>query len=83
MSAVKVGQLWQDNDKRNRALRFVRVTAVDETHARCEAWYEEAGSTARTVRIRLDRFRPTSTGYRLIEDTPAEPGPVPKGGTDG
>ncbi len=74
---AKVGQIWQDNDKRNRAPRFVRVTAVNETHARCEAWYEEAGATSRTVRIRLDRFKPTS--YRLVEgpgSTSPEPGPA-------
>lgn len=75
---VKVGQLWQDNDKRNRAPRFVRVTSIREVvdpfkhHtyevATCEAWYDEAGSKSRTVQIRADRFKPTTTGYRLIED---------------
>lgn len=65
---VRVGQLWRDNDSRNRAPRFVRVTGIEQYRAVCEAWYEEPGATSRTVRIRLDRFRPTSTGYRLIED---------------
>lgn len=63
--AVKVGQLWVDNDPRNyRGTRYVSVTAVDETHATCESWYDTP-SMARTTRIRLTRFRPNRSGYRL------------------
>lgn len=62
---VARGQLWVDNDPRNsRGTRFVMVTEVGETHAICEAWYEHGGGHSRTVQIRLDRFKPTSTGYR-------------------
>lgn len=78
MDEVKVGQLWLDNDKRNRADRFVRVTAIEEQvdpfkHHRykvatCEAWYDEPGAKSRTVHIRVDRFKPNTTGYRLVED---------------
>jgi hypothetical protein len=75
---VKPGQLWLDNDKRNRAPRFVRVTSIREITdpfkhykyevATCEAWYDEPGSKSRTVQIRVDRFKPIATGYRLVED---------------
>ncbi|HEY3510507.1 MAG TPA: DUF6354 family protein [Kribbella sp.] len=62
---VESGQLWIDNDLRNsRGTRYVMVTSVGDTHAVCESWYEHGGGHSRTVRIRLDRFRPTSTGYR-------------------
>lgn len=63
--AVRPGQLWIDNDTRNyRGTRFIAVTAVDATHATCESWYNAPGNS-RTTRIRLSRFRPNSTGYRL------------------
>lgn len=57
---VKVGQVWQDNDKRS-SYRKGRVIAVSDTHARMD-W-----GTTKTS-IKLTRFKPTSTGYRLIED---------------
>lgn len=63
---VKVGQVWKDNDKRMN--RTLKVTSIDRTHAylqRVGARY--AGWDAR---IRLDRFRPTSTGFVLVKDVP-------------
>lgn len=68
---VEVGQLWIDNDRRlavDGRKRYIRVTEVGEKHAVCQAWYDEAGSDSRTVRILLSRFRPISTGYRLAAD---------------
>lgn len=67
------GQIWQDNDPRILAgrgcVRMVRISSIDDDgKATCQAWYEEAGSLARTVRIRLDRFKPTSTGYTFVRD---------------
>lgn len=53
-----VGQIWADNDKRGYG-RQARITAVDSTHATVH-------DGKRQSRIRLDRFRPTSTGYRYI-----------------
>lgn len=69
MSEVRKGQLWADNDKRcsGRKLRIHEVTA---THAVAYAWNPN-DTEGKTTRIRLDRFKPTSTGYRLIEDVPA------------
>jgi hypothetical protein len=60
---VRVGQVWRDADKRSDGRRLL-VVAVDATHATVTS-AERAG---RRTRIRLDRFRPTSNGYRLERD---------------
>ncbi|MGV9278094.1 hypothetical protein [Streptomyces griseosporeus] len=70
-----VGQVWQDNDPRGYGRR-VRIVAIDDTHATVELVTTRqvptlTGSRAtakpgRRTRIRLDRFRPTSTGYRYV-----------------
>ena len=59
--AVRPGQIWADNDKRS-AGRRITVTSVGQTHAMVET------SLGRRTLVRLDRFRPTSTGYRLVTD---------------
>lgn len=70
---VRVGQTWQDNDKRmQRPARFVRVTAIDGDKAVCEAWYDQPGATSRTTRISLSRFKPNTTGYRLHKEADDE-----------
>lgn len=72
--SVRVHQVWADLDKR-AAGRKVRVVEVDDTHAAVEQVNSRAhdrGKPGRRTRIRLDRFRPTSTGYRLLVDAPAE-----------
>lgn len=65
-----VGQVWQDNDTRVVKAcmykRLVRIVSIDGDRAACEAWYDEPRPTVRRVRIRLDRFRPNSTGYRYL-----------------
>lgn len=84
---VRVGQVWADNDWRC-AGRHVRVVEIDATHATVElcdqrgrpASGHEAQQKAqpgRRTRIRLDRFRPTSTGYRLVRDVEPALIPVP------
>jgi hypothetical protein len=78
---VRVGQIWADNDPRAEG-RSVHVVAVDATHATV-ALVDQRGRPARNTpvqraepgrqtRIRLDRFRPTSNGYRLLEDVDGE-----------
>lgn len=79
---VRVGQVWADNDKRPKRTRYIRVTSFEEhtdpfthqaiRHAVCEAWYDEVGAKSRTVKIRVDRFKPTSTGYRLVSESDGE-----------
>jgi len=61
-----VGQVWQDCDPRITPKRYVRIRSIDGDKAACEAWYEGAKWKARRVRIRLDRLRPGSTGYRYL-----------------
>lgn len=64
-----VGQIWQDNDPRSYGRR-VRIVAIDGTHAVVELHQPRlpvsSAKPGRRTRIRLDRFRPTSTGYRYI-----------------
>lgn len=70
---VKVGQVWQDADPRDQG-RYLRVVETTDTHAivmRTDRHGAVWGKERRT-RIRLDRFRPTSNGYRLIQDAPEE-----------
>jgi hypothetical protein len=77
---VRPGQVWADNDKRSTG-RHVRVVEVDRTHATVELVSQRGrpwsglrpGEPARAepgrrTRIRLDRFKPTTTGYRLVRD---------------
>ena len=63
-----VGQVWQDNDPRVDE-RLVRIMAVSDEVAWCVAWYPKSRDVPpRRVRIKLSRFRPTSTGYRFVRD---------------
>lgn len=56
----------------------MRVIEVDRIFALCEVLYG-GKPTRRTTLIRLRRFRPTSTGYRLISEPPDEPEEVKRG----
>lgn len=86
---VRVGQVWADNDKRSVG-RQVRVVEVDHTHATVElvarrgrpargAEAQQRVDPGQQTKIRLDRFKPTSTGYRLVQDLPGSAvTPVPQ-----
>jgi len=79
---VRPGSIWADNDPRV-AGRTLRVDAVDGTHATCTvltndddtqrmldnppSWWRGRDNRGKQTRIKLDRFRPTSTGYRLLK----------------
>lgn len=69
--APAVGQIWADNDPRVPD-RFLEIVSVDDTHATMrQVARTPQGASAilpgvRSTRIRLDRFRPTSTGYQYI-----------------
>lgn len=80
MPDVRPGQIWADNNPRSTG-RKVRVEYVDSRYAyvvvvdsRYQPWPSE--TRARHSRILLDRFRPTSTGYRtgyrLIAEAPQD-----------
>lgn len=58
---VQGNQVWQSTDPRNRDRRILVVEVVREFHG-----------VERPSQIRLSRFRPNSTGYRLVQDVPAE-----------
>lgn len=65
-----VGQVWQDNDPRGYG-RKLRIVEISDTHAIVElvtarSVGHQQAKPGRRTRIRLDRFRPTSTGYRYI-----------------
>jgi hypothetical protein len=70
---VAVDQIWQDNDSRYQTPTTERFLKVGETHAKVVVvnrqgdWHPSA-LRARQSRIRLDRFRPTASGYRRRED---------------
>lgn len=69
---VAVGQVWADNDWR-QAGREVQVESINEgyaivrviRHPKAPSAVMAANDGHRT-RIRLDRFRPTSTGFKLV-----------------
>lgn len=72
--APAVGQVWADNDKRSYG-RLLRIVEIDATHATVALVSPRdrgvsSAEAGRRTRIRLDRLKPTSTGYRLITDTP-------------
>jgi hypothetical protein len=74
---VRVGQVWLDNDKRThrRSLRVVEVPSLDVPNpGHVKVTVQDA--IGRKYRIRLDRFRPTSTGYRLEQDVHTQSGPA-------
>lgn len=59
---VEKGQVWEDADPRSVG-RKLRILEVGETHATVQS----PTGKGRIGTIRLNRFRPTSNGYRLIE----------------
>ena len=65
---VKAGHVWQDWDSRfsNQTPTYKQVMWVKDGYAFCES-HTEGKAVRRRCRIRLDRFRPRSTGYRLVK----------------
>lgn len=69
---VKVGQIWQDWDYRFRNDLFPRLIKIkdiniDKKYAFCESYRFGHSVISKTI-IRIDRFKPTSTGYKLFKD---------------
>lgn len=79
---VKVGQVWADNDYRAKG-RTLRIAALVDDHVECiiltnpdyvqedldkgSSWHTDR--RGRLTTIKISRFRPTSTGYRLLDPT--------------
>lgn len=75
-SHVKPGQVWADNDKRQVG-RTVQVESLEHTDGKSYANVKvltdrdtglSVTAVGRSFRVRLDRFYPNSTGFRLMED---------------
>lgn len=63
-------QVWADNDSRNEG-RTLLVNAIENGKAVCTvlapAFDNPIGRSGHKVRILLNRFKPTGTGYRMIQ----------------
>ena len=81
---VRPGQVWADYDSRSPQRR-IRIVETSNGYAVVELVgergrpargheAEQVAEPGRQTRVRLGRFRPTSTGYVLVEDV--DPGPV-------
>lgn len=57
---IQVGQVWEDADPRSRG-RYLVVEAVEEGYVGCQVL-----KTGKKTRICRNRFKPSSTGYRLL-----------------
>jgi hypothetical protein len=83
MTDVRPGQVWADNDQRSagRTVRVERIegdkaictvlTNITSTQAHLDgnvaAAWGVRDTRGKTTRISLARFRPTQSGYRLVE----------------
>jgi hypothetical protein len=92
---IRPNQVWADNDERmaGRTLRVEEIdggkavcviltnatTVQHELDRRGGRSSRVQDTRGRTTRISLSRFRPTSSGYQLVEDAP-EQGPAEGGG---
>lgn len=65
---VKVGQTWEDNDPRSKAQgilpRRIKVLEISDGKALCQ----HPSGLGRKTKIRLDRFRPTASGYKFVSE---------------
>ena len=66
---VKVGQVWKDNDRRGPD-RYLRVMLLydDGKVGCCPCNVKGNILTRRETKIAQRRFRPISTGYKLISE---------------
>jgi hypothetical protein len=80
MPDVRPDQVWADNDPRSVG-RTLRVDQIEDGKATCTVLTNRDAADlndwgtdmrGRTVSIKVSRFKPTSTGYRLIKDAPSE-----------
>jgi len=65
---VRVGQIWRDYDSRfrNQTPVLKRILKIENGYAYCEGIRN--GLVISKTKIRLDRFRPNSTGYKLLKE---------------
>lgn len=68
---VAIHQIYADNDP--RAQRHLRVVRIEGPYAYCQGCTPEGvlhHPERAPTRARLDRFKPTRTGYRLVGVAP-------------
>lgn len=63
---VKVGQIWQDWDSRFRSTHSRRIKVVEIVGDR--AIVQSPSGLGAKTKIKLTRFVPNSTGYKLISE---------------
>lgn len=74
---VAVGQVWMDNDPRTVPYhghnRYLEVTAISGAYAEGQWFHYEVAANGRRHRVntrrtrtRLDRFKPTASGYKRV-----------------
>ena len=67
---VKINQIWKDNDKRVSD-RYLKVFKIEDSKAHCYVSNSEdfqETETPKTTKVSIKRFKPNSTGYKLIHD---------------
>lgn len=70
---VEKGQIWRCNDSRFDVSRYLEVLRVEGAYAYCRSFVREFGgdrTLRKETRIKLSRFKPTSTGYVRVKDWP-------------
>lgn len=65
-SEIRVGQIWEDNDKRF-GTRRLRIEQIGVSHV-----VVENVETRRRTNVAIQRLRPNSTGYRLVAEPEAK-----------
>lgn len=63
---VKVGDIWEDCDARMTKRHLLVKEIAGDKATVVEVSKVTRREVGRKVKIRLDRFKPTSTGYRRI-----------------
>lgn len=70
---VRPGQVWADNDPRMQG-RTIEILSITQDRVMVKTLTTARNSVnakvGATRPIRLDRLRPTSTGYRLVSEAP-------------
>jgi hypothetical protein len=71
-AAVAIGQIWSDNDKRQRSKgRYLCINGISsDEKAICTVGFGDCKNhinwTGRVTKISLKRFKPTANGYRRV-----------------
>lgn len=69
---VRIGQIWADNDKRSEGRHLLVVGQTlkgTRFYAICQTCLADGQVISqRVTSIKMNRFKPTSTGYRLVKD---------------